>query len=87
MSSADLLCDKRQATRHLLMIRPSHFGPNHQTAASNQFQRATTRAPEVLSAQAMREFDGVVSALDQAGVQTFVVADAPGRDARRGVPQ
>lgn len=77
MSSADLLCDKRQATRHLLMIRPSHFGPNHQTAASNQFQRATTRAPEVLSAQAMREFDGVVSALDQAGVQTFVVADAP----------
>lgn len=78
MSPADLLCDKRQTTRHLLMIRPSHFGPNHQTAASNQFQQATTHAPADLSAQAMREFDGVVTALDRAGIQTFVVADVPG---------
>lgn len=78
MSPADLLCDKRQTTRHLLMIRPRHFGPNRQTAASNQFQQATTHTPADLSAKAMREFDGVVTALDRAGVQTFVVADVPG---------
>jgi hypothetical protein len=78
MSSADLLCDERQTTRHLLMIRPSHFGPNPQTAESNQFQQPAMHSAADVSVQAMREFDGVIAALDRAGVQTSVVADVPG---------
>ena len=77
MSSAKLLCDERQTTRHLLMIRPSHFGFNPQTAESNQFQRPATHSAAELSVQAAKEFDAVVTALDQAGVQVFVVADVP----------
>lgn len=77
MNPADLLCDRAQTTRHLLMVRPSHFGPNPQTAASNQFQRIMAHSAAELSLQAMREFDGVVAALSQAGVETFVVADIP----------
>ena len=77
MSSAKLLCDERQTTRHLLMIRPSHFGSNPQTARSNQFQRPAMHSAAELSVQAVREFDGVVTALDLAGVQALVVADVP----------
>lgn len=77
MSSAELLCDGHQTTRHVLMIRPDHFGPNAQTAGSNQFQQPTTYSSAELSAQAMKEFDVVVAALDRTGVQTFVVADVP----------
>ncbi|MFZ1624245.1 MAG: arginine deiminase-related protein, partial [Gammaproteobacteria bacterium] len=77
MSSANLLCDECQTTRHLLMIRPSHFGFNPQTAESNQFQRPATHSAAELSVQAAKEFDAVVTALDQAGVQVFVVADVP----------
>ncbi len=69
--------DDQQTTRHLLMIRPSHFGPNAETASSNQFQQPTALAGTELSGRAMREFDGVVAALDRAGVQPFVVADVP----------
>jgi hypothetical protein len=77
MNPADLLCDQTQTTRHLLMVRPSHFGPNFQTAASNQFQQITAHSAAELSLRAMREFDVVVAALGRAGVQTFVVADIP----------
>lgn len=79
MNPADQLRDWTQVTRHLLMIRPSHFGPNDQTAASNQFQQASLHSAVELSARALREFDGVVAALDRAGVQVFVVPDIPGR--------
>ena len=79
MSSAERVRDWTQVTRHLLMIRPSHFGSNAQTAVSNQFQRTPSHSAVELSARALREFDGVVAALVRVGVHVIVVPDLPGR--------
>ena len=79
MSPAEQLCDSTQVTRHLLMIRPSHFGPNAETAPSNQFQKAPSYSAVELSLRALHEFDGVVAALDRVGVQVIVVPDLPDR--------
>jgi hypothetical protein len=77
MSTAERFCDWTQVTRHLLMIRPSHFGPNAQTALSNQFQQASSHPAVELAARALREFDGVAAALDRVGVRILVVPDLP----------
>lgn len=79
MSSAEQVRDWTQVTRHLLMIRPSHFGPNAQTAVSNQFQRAPSHSAAELSVRALREFDGAATALVRAGVHVIVVPDLPDR--------
>ena len=79
MSPAEQLHDWMQVTRHLLMIRPSHFGPNAQTAVSNQFQRTPSHSDAESSVQALREFDGVVTALIRVGVHVIVVPDLPDR--------
>ncbi|MBM4221195.1 MAG: hypothetical protein FJ170_04525, partial [Gammaproteobacteria bacterium] len=78
-SRAEPLRDWKQATRHLFMIRPSHFGPNAETACSNQFQQAPLHTAAELSMRALREFDGVVAALDRVGAQVLVAADLPDR--------
>lgn len=78
MKPADPVRDQHQTTRHLLMIRPSHFGPNPQTAASNQFQQPAMHSAVDLAARVIREFDGVVAALERAGTGVLVVADVPG---------
>lgn len=47
----------------LLMIRPASFGFNHQTAASNAFQRIDPTEPEAISRQALEEFERMVDML------------------------
>jgi hypothetical protein len=79
MNRAAPLSDWRQVTRHLFMIRPGHFGPNAETASSNQFQRVPSPTAAELSTLALREFDGVVAVLERAGVQVLVAADLPDR--------
>jgi hypothetical protein len=79
MSLAEQVLDWAQVTRHLLMIRPSHFGPNAQTAASNQFQQAPAHPIAEVSVRVLCEFDGVVAVLDRVGVQVTVVPDLPDR--------
>src|SRR3974390_1958741 len=62
-----------QTTSDVLMIRPATFANNPQTAASNRFQ---TKISETLDAvAALREFDGVVRALDDIGVCVHVFED------------
>jgi len=67
-----------QTTATVLMVRPARFGSNPETAATNAFQRAGSSLPaaEVLE-RARREFDGLVRALREQGVDVLVVDDTP----------
>ncbi|MEX1023909.1 MAG: arginine deiminase-related protein [Planctomycetota bacterium] len=59
--------------RSVFVVRPCTIGANPETRASNPFQEARTIAPEAVLA----EFDGLVRALDDAGVRVVVGADTP----------
>ncbi|HEX5786833.1 MAG TPA: arginine deiminase-related protein [Woeseiaceae bacterium] len=59
----------------VLMIRPARFMSNPQTLTSNAFQTVPDLAPAELQARALAEFDGVVTALENAGVRTCVFPD------------
>lgn len=65
-----------QTTRHLLMIRPVRFGYNAETAVNNAFQVATPDQQKVQQ-EAIKEFDGFVKKLEEAGVDVTVVEDTP----------
>jgi len=64
-----------QSTSHLLMIRPSQFGYNRQTAVNNSFQVKGDQSgvPE----KALHEFDGLVSKLRAHEIDVTVVDDSP----------
>ncbi|MEK7258021.1 MAG: arginine deiminase-related protein, partial [Bacteroidota bacterium] len=65
-----------QTTSHILMVRPSNFGFNEETAASNAFQvNDATRSAALIAAQAVREFDAFVEKLRSAGVDVIVAND------------
>jgi hypothetical protein len=65
-----------QTTGTVLMIRPAAFRSNPQTAESNAFQRTPGLVPPSLEqAAAEAEFDGLVAALREAGVEVIVEAD------------
>jgi hypothetical protein len=63
-----------QTTSDVLMIRPAAFASNPQTAASNRFQ--TKPSVDADSAEALKEFDGAVSALSNAGIRVHVFQDS-----------
>ena len=64
-----------QLASAVLMIRPVRFESNPHTAASNKFQgkNAATPAQQQLDAEA--EFDGLESALTDAGIRVIQIAD------------
>ena len=64
---------KTQLTSNLLMIRPTNFGFNPETADNNAFQVADTSlsAAEIKSA-AIKEFDVMVDKLRAVGISVFV---------------
>jgi hypothetical protein len=58
------------------MLRPNHFGYNAVTAASNVFQQEPAHlAPMEIHRRAVREFEGLRNALEQAGVHVVVFDD------------
>lgn len=60
------------------MVRPSGFGFNVETAQTNRFQTpATNTDTEAIHDQALREFDGLHAALEQAGVEVVLFHDEP----------
>jgi hypothetical protein len=65
-----------QSTSHILMIRPVNFGFNEQTAGSNAFQDRNADKNGV-NEKALAEFDGMVNALCENGVDVIVVDDTP----------
>lgn len=58
------------------MIRPAAFGPNDQTARTNDFQSPAV-PPSDVAERARVEFDGLVAALRGAGVTVYVSEDPP----------
>lgn len=73
MSLAD-----RQVSSDVMMIRPVAFAGNPQTQASNSFQQLDTGALDAANqAAALREFDALAAALEQAGVTVHSFDDTP----------
>lgn len=66
---------ERQTADAVLMVRPARFGPNPETADSNRFQKSAALPGG--AAAALREFDGLVGRLVEAGVEVVVAADTP----------
>jgi len=64
-----------QTTSTVLMIRPSNFGFNPETAASNSFQNEPKQNSEDVQAIAKKEFDNYVNALTDLGVDVIVFDD------------
>ena len=71
LPEADAGYSNQVLAREALLIRPAAFGFNPETASTNAFQQAG------VGDDALREFDGVVEALDQAGVTLHVFDDTP----------
>ena len=66
-----------QSTNSVLMIRPSRFYPNPETAPDNAFQRNADRDPNALTLMARKEFDTAVQTLRAAGINVHVFEDTP----------
>lgn len=66
-----------QSANAVVMIRPSGFYPNPETALDNAFQQDVAAAtPLMISAKAQLEFDRAVEALTAAGINVHVYHDA-----------
>ena len=64
--------------KKILMIRPSGFGFNPQTAESNKFQRSPDIDRKEISRRAAREFDAMTSILSAQNVDVVVIEDSNG---------
>src|SRR5262249_23493366 len=64
-----------QSTNSVLMVRPSRFYPNPETAADNAFQRDADRDSDALTLAAREEFDAAVRTLRAAGVNVHIFDD------------
>jgi hypothetical protein len=60
-----------QSTSHVLMVRPSHFCRNEESASDNSFMIEAHSASSELRDNAIKEFDGFVRALRTAGAQVL----------------
>ena len=67
--------EEPQLASAVLMIRPVRFESNPLTADSNRFQGKSNATPEQQQDAALREFDGLVVALREHGIDVFVVDD------------
>ena len=75
MRDAKMPVPEPQSAGAILMVRPSRFAFNPETAASNGFQSSAAQDAET-SLAALREFDGVAEGLAQAGVEVIVAEDS-----------
>jgi hypothetical protein len=64
-----------QSTNSVLMIRPSRFYPNPETAADNAFQCNPDRDSDALTLMARNEFDAAVQTLRAAGMNVHIFED------------
>lgn len=70
--------EELQSAADILMIRPVRFGGNPETLASNRFQAAQPGlADPTAQRAAAAEFDRLVAALGEAGVNVHVFDDTP----------
>ena len=73
--SASHLARVAQSTNSVLMIRPSRFYPNPETARDNAFQSRASFDMDALAAAARNEFDCAVQSLRDAGVTVHLFED------------
>src|SRR5690606_30428739 len=67
-----------QCARAVVMIRPVRFVSNPQTAVTNRFQQIDAAPSEdVAQARALAEFESLVGALTDAGVEVVAFDDTP----------
>ncbi len=66
-----------QLASTVMMIRPVRFESNPLTAASNRFQGRNEASAAEQQAQALEEFEGLVTALRDAGINVIVIDDTP----------
>ncbi len=66
-----------EPARHILMIEPTVFGYNQQTAASNSFQNTPKLTAQEVQKKALEEFKNAVALLRQTGIEVTVVKDRP----------
>jgi hypothetical protein len=71
------IAKESQTASTVMMIRPAGFESNPLTAASNRFQTEISSSPEQQQAAALLEFDGLVAALREGGVEVIVIDDTP----------
>lgn len=66
----------QQTTSNILMIRPSNFGFNEETAVNNSFQtKDQTLNAEEVKKKAMEEFDNFVAKMRGEGINVMVMED------------
>ena len=71
----------QQTTNSILMVRPTSFRSNEQTAVNNHYQKKVTDiSPEILKSQALQEFDDFVLKLSNIGVNVLVYDPEDGLD-------
>ncbi|MBP7184778.1 MAG: amidinotransferase [Saprospiraceae bacterium] len=69
--------ENNQITSKILMVRPSNFGYNAETALSNSFQQSDDNiSHEMIRENAINEFNEFVEHLRFVGVEVFVVPDS-----------
>ncbi len=64
-----------QTSSTILMVRPANFGFNPETAENNFYQKTDGRTPAEIRELSRREFDAMVAALRDQGVEVLVVED------------
>lgn len=69
--------NESQLASAVMMIRPVRFESNPLTAASNRFQGKTDSGPAEQQAAAAREFEALVAALRESGIEVIVIDDTP----------
>ncbi|HEY2712896.1 MAG TPA: arginine deiminase-related protein [Chthoniobacterales bacterium] len=68
----------KQSANAVMMVRPSRFFPNPETASDNTFQRRIAAAEyNRVGTDAREEFDRAVDSLSAAGVHVHVIDDTP----------
>lgn len=66
-----------QTTPYIMMIRPSNFGFNEETAANNSFQtNDTSLSNNEVKQKAMKEFDHFVEKMRKQGIHVVVIEDS-----------
>ena len=69
---------EEQSASAVVMIRPSRFYPNPETAMDNAFQQETAgRSADSIAQEARAEFDRAVAVLTEAGIRVHVFEDLP----------
>ena len=67
-----------QCAPAVMMVRPTAFGWNPETAASNRFQRRDSAPPGSVRHLAVTEFEALVAALRGAGVEVHAIDEPAG---------